>query len=147
MPPLDAPPPPEMPPQHWVANLPSNITLFLLLVASDLEYKHLLGLELFAGCGTTENIFGILFALYYLFAYTCNVFKHLSIMAKTANPNIQIFNNFNHAKRHFDKTQSPCELLECIRGIAKGDFFTDQSKRGETAFESWPEHYKLVESK
>ena len=62
-------------------------------------------------------------------------------MAKTINPDIDIFETEISAKKAFNKTTVPCHLLyvESMK-----NYFIDRSK---TALTDWPKHYKLISEK
>lgn len=69
-------------------------------------------------------------------------------MARTANPNMHIFKTEDRARTHFSK-QAKAQLLQCITGIAKGDYFVETilPSTTETAIQCWPKHYRLVDEK
>lgn len=61
-------------------------------------------------------------------------------MAKTVNPQIDIFANIETARKAFDKVQS-AHLLKTKNGF---DYFVDKSK---TALSEWPNLYILIDEK
>ena len=64
-------------------------------------------------------------------------------MAKTINPQIDIFEKETSAVRAFNKSTVPCQLLSSLFA-GKTVWFLDRSKQ---AILDWPEHYKLVSEK
>lgn len=62
-------------------------------------------------------------------------------MAKTANPQIDIFSTLEKAQSAFDKCSVPCDLL-----YSKGykSWYLDRAK---DAIKEWPSLYTLVASK
>jgi hypothetical protein len=62
-------------------------------------------------------------------------------MAKTINPDIDIFDNEAAAKKAFQKSKVSCHLLYVE---SQKDYFIDRSR---TALNEWPNLYKLIEEK
>jgi len=64
-------------------------------------------------------------------------------MAKTINPNVEIFATIQGARKVFDKKDSPCDLL-----FHGGNYFVDTTKEHEEkCIISWPNLYTLVDRK
>lgn len=61
-------------------------------------------------------------------------------MAKTINPQIDIFTDPKTAERAFIKSEVPCHLLESTFA-GKPVWFIDRSKE---AVKDWPQRYKLI---
>ena len=64
-------------------------------------------------------------------------------MAKTLNPEIDIFGNYPTALKAFEKSTVSCHLLEATVG-GKVTYFLDRRK---TALQEWPNLYKLISEK
>lgn len=64
-------------------------------------------------------------------------------MAKTINPDIDIFEKLSTAKAAFEKSKVPCQLLEAMT-LGKATYFLDRSKE---AIKEWPSLYKLIDEK
>jgi hypothetical protein len=64
-------------------------------------------------------------------------------MARTINPQIEIFNNVVKATKYFDNQTEPCQLLESIV-FGKATWFVDKSKQ---AIVEWPKHYTIINEK
>lgn len=62
---------------------------------------------------------------------------------KTINPNIDIFNDIEKAKKAFEKSKVPCQLLEAKTGIFVS-YFIDRSKQ---AIIDWSNRYVLLAEK
>ena len=62
-------------------------------------------------------------------------------MAKTANPQIDIFDSPEKAQKAFNNSKVPCQLLYSNRYSA---YFIDRSKK---AIIDWPFHYELLKEK
>jgi hypothetical protein len=64
-------------------------------------------------------------------------------MARTINPQIEIFTNLTKATNYFKKQADPCQLLESMV-FGKATWFVDKSKQ---AIVEWPKHYTLLAEK
>lgn len=64
-------------------------------------------------------------------------------MAKTINPQINIFGKQIQAEKEFIKTNKPCQMLESQIGKVKM-YFIDYSKE---AIIDWPTKYTLLKEK
>lgn len=62
---------------------------------------------------------------------------------KTINENIDIFEKLETARRAFNKSKVPCQLLETFT-MGRAVWFLDRSKQ---AIIDWPKHYILLDEK
>jgi len=65
-------------------------------------------------------------------------------MAKTINPQIDVYNNFDAAMKAFNKSKVGCHLLKTTVPGMKTSYFIDRSKQ---AIIDWPQHYALMFNK
>ena len=64
-------------------------------------------------------------------------------MAKTVNPDMDIFDTLAQAQRKFDKEPAPVALIQAREG-----FFIDRKGTGpDSAIEAWPKRYTLIDEK
>ena len=63
---------------------------------------------------------------------------------KTINPNIDMFDNLEKAKKSFEKSKVPCQLLEAKTFGRFTTYFIDRSKQ---AIIDWSNKYVLLAEK